>query len=42
MAYKKVSIAKGKGSPGAARAKDPNVIIILRSSIATMAVRDGV
>jgi hypothetical protein len=42
MAYKKVSIAKGKGSPGAARAKDPNVIIILRSSIATMPVRDGV
>ncbi|WP_313265109.1 hypothetical protein [Sphingobacterium sp.] len=42
MAYKKVSIAKGHGSPGAPKAKDPNIIILLARDILTMPARDGV
>lgn len=42
MAYKPVSIAKGTGSPGAPKAKDPNIIIIRSRDILTMPARDGV
>lgn len=40
--YKKVSITKGKGAPGAPKAKDPNIIIILARDILTMPARVGV